>query len=141
MRKIFGRKQKQSGHYDDLPDYVSELPQTTTDKIMQLFLSISSLTERLQQYQTQRRLKESRQNTDEILDILHNELNVANSIERKYRKIKSYFTSIKQKNKELSTEILDHIQQKNIMINKEIETIHQRQRYLISLIENKNRNQ
>ena len=137
MRNFFKGKRVQYKQNESLLDYISELPQGSTDEIRKLFLQISSLTEISARDQNQRRSLEENGSNFEIIEIIKKELEVINEIEQSYKKIKSHFIKIQHKKTLLSGQTLEYIQQKIILINKKIETIHEHQQYLKLLKENK----
>jgi len=137
MSNFFKGNKIQYNNSENLQGYLSELPPVTTDEIRKLFLQNSSLTEISARYKKQRRSLEENGSNFEIIDIINKELDVVNEIEQSYQKIKSHFIEIKNKKTIISKQTLEHIQTKIIIINKKIETIHEHQRYLTLLKENK----
>lgn len=135
MRNFFKGKQAQYNYDKNFPEYLSELPQGATEEIRKLFLQISSLTEISRQYQTQRRVLEEKGSNFEIIEILNKELDVVYKIDQSYQKIKSHFIAIQHENTTLSKQTLEHIQQKIAIIDKEVKTIPDHQRYLTLLKE------
>lgn len=134
MVKFFKKIGSRHPQKRDKPAYISALTKPSTDKISALFIQISSLQETLNQFQLKRRIQQTNHSKVNVMDVLNKELDTANVIEKKYMALKSILSGIKRDNGNIPKESIYGLQQKIIQINKEIETIHERQRYLHLLI-------
>lgn len=139
MIKFFRKMESHYTPQKTKPGYISALPKPSADKITSLFIQISSLKEKLSRYQLKRRIQETKERKVNILEILNKELDTADTIEKKYMALKSIFLIIQKDNKNISKESVYEIQQKIIKIDKEIESLHEHQRYIHLLMNREER--